>query len=145
VHAGQICVLTILANCLFSFQCIHCVFLGYSTMHKGRKFLEVSTGRIYISHDVVFDEVFPFTKLHLKLRAKINLLPSTLLPSSSFENRGICNTIDSLLSNDLSANANATEEVSRDSNNKRHDKEDGEAVVGCSLMQQHLLCRPAAL
>lgn len=33
-----------------------------------------------------------------------------------------------MLSNDLSANANATEEVSRDSGNDGHD-EDGEAIV----------------
>jgi hypothetical protein len=34
-------------------------------MHKGFKCLDVSKGRIYISHDVIFDEnVFPFTSLH---------------------------------------------------------------------------------
>ena len=38
-----------------------CVFLGYRPMHKGYKCLDKSTGRIYISHDIVFDEtVFPF-------------------------------------------------------------------------------------
>jgi hypothetical protein len=42
-----------------------CVFLGYNNMHKGFKCLDVSKGRIYISHDVIFDEnVFPFTSLH---------------------------------------------------------------------------------
>jgi hypothetical protein len=34
-------------------------------MHKGVKCLDISTGRIYISRDVVFDEnVFPFASLH---------------------------------------------------------------------------------
>jgi hypothetical protein len=42
-----------------------CVFFGYSNMHKGFKCLDVSTGHIYISRDVIFDEfVFPFASLH---------------------------------------------------------------------------------
>ena len=52
-------------------------------MHKGFKCLDISTGRIYISHDVVFDEaVFRFSKLHpnagASLRKEIILLPSSL-------------------------------------------------------------------
>jgi histone deacetylase 1/2 len=44
-----------------AFRSKQCVFLGYSPRHKGVKYLEVSTGRVYISHDVVFDEdVFSF-------------------------------------------------------------------------------------
>ena len=56
------------------------VFWGYSNMHKGFKCLDVSTGRIYISRDVIFDEhVFPFSELHAnagaKLREEISLFP----------------------------------------------------------------------
>jgi hypothetical protein len=45
----------------------------------------VSTGRIYISHDIVFDEtVFPFASLYsnagARLREEINLLPLSLQP-----------------------------------------------------------------
>jgi hypothetical protein len=73
-------------------------------MHKGYKCLDIFTERIYISRDVVFDEVvFPFAGLHsnagARLRTEINLLPSTLLPSSNFNNRGRCQTTDLLLSN----------------------------------------------
>ena len=38
-----------------------CIFLGYSSHHKGYKCLNIPTGRIYISRDVLFDEfTFPF-------------------------------------------------------------------------------------
>jgi hypothetical protein len=48
-----------------AFRSKQCVFLGYSPRHKGVKCLEVATGRVYISRDVVFDEsVFPFKTLH---------------------------------------------------------------------------------
>jgi hypothetical protein len=41
------------------------VFLGYSPMHKSFKCLDVPTGRVYISCDVIFNEnIFPFTRLH---------------------------------------------------------------------------------
>jgi hypothetical protein len=57
------------------------VFLGYSNQHKGFKCLDVSTGRVYISRDVVFDEtVYPFSKLHpnagAHLRDETSLLPN---------------------------------------------------------------------
>jgi histone deacetylase 1/2 len=72
------------------FRSKQCVFLGYSSMHKGFKCLEVSSGRVYISRDVVFDETeFPFSKLHpnagARLREEISLLPQNLLNSSESE------------------------------------------------------------
>lgn len=53
-------------------------------MHKGFKCLNVSTGRIYISRDVVFDEqIFPFSQLHAnagaQLRKEVVPLPPNLL------------------------------------------------------------------
>jgi hypothetical protein len=52
-------------------------------MHKGVKCLDVKTGKVYISRDVVFDEtVFPFASLHPNagalLRREILLLPDSL-------------------------------------------------------------------
>jgi len=63
------------------------VFLGYNSLHKGFKCLEPSTGRVYLSRDVVFDEdVFPFSSLHAnagaKLKNEISLLPKNLAPQS---------------------------------------------------------------
>jgi histone deacetylase 1/2 len=41
-----------------------CVFLGYSSLHKGYKCLHVPSNRVFISRDVVFDEtVFLFSAL----------------------------------------------------------------------------------
>ena len=44
-----------------AFRSKECIFVGYSSHHKGYKCLDASTGRVYISRDVIFDEtVFPF-------------------------------------------------------------------------------------
>ena len=82
-----------------SFRSKQCVFLGYSPRHKGVKCLDVSTGRIYISRDVVFDEtVFPFASLHPNagalLRKEISLLPESLKNPSSFDHGGDNNCDD---------------------------------------------------
>jgi histone deacetylase 1/2 len=61
-----------------SFHSLQCVFLGYSTLHKGFKCLDPKFGHVYISRDVVFDEnVFPFASMHpnagVHLRSEIPL------------------------------------------------------------------------
>jgi histone deacetylase 1/2 len=70
------------------------VFLGYSYLHKGYKCLDISTGRVYISHDIVFDEtVFPFSSLHsnasARLHDEINLLPLSLQPLNLHYHEGL--------------------------------------------------------
>jgi hypothetical protein len=67
------------------------VFLGYSNLHKGYKCLNVASGRVYISWDVVFDEtIFPFSKLNpnsgAQLKSDVMLLHPTLVPFMSSEN-----------------------------------------------------------
>jgi hypothetical protein len=65
------------------------VFLGYSSSYKDYKCLDVSTGRVYISRDIVFDEgVFPFANLHpnagAQLCVEISLLPPPLRTLTEF-------------------------------------------------------------
>jgi hypothetical protein len=69
-------------------------------MHKGVKCLDINSGQIYISRDVVFDEtVFPFASLHPNagalLRREILLLPESLRtpPVSSHEGENNCNDL----------------------------------------------------
>jgi hypothetical protein len=73
-----------------AFRSQQCVFLGYSSLHKGYKCLEVTSGQIYTSRDVVFDEtVFPFKDLNhnagAQLCADVMLLHPTLVPFRSQE------------------------------------------------------------
>ena len=87
---------------------MECVFLVYSNMYKGFKCLDIATGRVYISRDVVFDEnIFPFSKLHdnagARLKSEIFLLPPTLLPNSI--NSGVVD-MDESRTNFHNANAN---------------------------------------
>jgi histone deacetylase 1/2 len=54
------------------FRSKRCAFLGYGNMHKGYKCLDISTGRVYISRDVIFDEeIFPFSELHENAGARL--------------------------------------------------------------------------
>jgi hypothetical protein len=51
-------------NHKLEFRSKKCVFLGYSSLHKGYKCLHVPSNRVYISRDVIFDEhIFPFANL----------------------------------------------------------------------------------
>jgi hypothetical protein len=60
-----------------------CVFLGYSSIHKGYKCLHIPTNRVYISHGVVFDEtVFPF--VHLPQNSTIPYTVTTPLTPDQF-------------------------------------------------------------
>ena len=65
------------------FRSTRCAFLGYSPLHKGC--LDISSGRVYISRDVVFDEsIFPFSELHENaplnsVRKSICFLPHSLI------------------------------------------------------------------
>jgi hypothetical protein len=79
VHVGQIFVLSTPTS--FNSAPNNPCSLAIAIFIKGFKCLDVTEGRVYISHDVVFDEtVFPSTKLNpnagTRLRSKILLLPS---------------------------------------------------------------------
>jgi histone deacetylase 1/2 len=68
------------------FRSKRCAFLRYSSLHNGFKCLDIHTGRVYISRDVIFnEEVFPFATLHnnagARLQHEISLLPEHLLGS----------------------------------------------------------------
>jgi hypothetical protein len=74
------------------FRSKQCVFLGYSHQYKGFKCLDVCTGRIYISRDVIFYEnVTPFATLNpnacVRLRVKVELLRSNLYEG---DHEGVC-------------------------------------------------------
>jgi hypothetical protein len=78
-----------------AFRSKQCVFLGYSPRHKGVKCLEVATGRVYVSRDVVFDDaMFPFQTLHPNAGA---LLPREILllePALTYFDQGGDNSTD---------------------------------------------------
>ncbi|XP_071680324.1 uncharacterized protein [Lolium perenne] len=78
---------------------------GYSPRHKGVKCLEVSTGRVYISRDVVFDEaVFPFKSLHPNAGALLRKQILLLDPSLCNFEQGDDTIADSIMENTHATN-----------------------------------------
>lgn len=69
-----------------AFRSQQCVLLGYSSLHKGYKYLHRSTGRVYISRGVVFDEsIFHFANSSsfdssCSASSPLNTILPTLLP-----------------------------------------------------------------
>ncbi|CAL9021646.1 unnamed protein product, partial [Prunus brigantina] len=68
---------------------LECVFLGYSSHHKGYRCLHPSTGRVYTSRHVLFNEMhFPFEHLQVSSSSEYvdiefhPILPSTHVPIS---------------------------------------------------------------
>jgi hypothetical protein len=104
------------------FRSKRCAFLGYSPLHKGYKCLDISTGRVYISRDVIFDEnVFPFSELHpnagARLRSEINLLHPTLLNlggETVHDQHTNATNIPCLSGDDVSGSADDTNSVQND-------------------------------
>jgi len=46
-----------------NFRSKTCIFIGYSLCHQGYKCLDLSTGKIYVSHNVIFNEtLFPYSQ-----------------------------------------------------------------------------------
>nr|CAD1841078.1 unnamed protein product [Ananas comosus var. bracteatus] len=87
-------------------------------MHKGFKCLDVATGRVYISRDVVFDEdVFPFSKLHpnagARLKSDTLLLSPTLVPASLLRSGAEC-VVDPMINNPAANNLPADTSGSQD-------------------------------
>ena len=56
-----------------------CIFLGYSAFHHGYRCLSLTSGRIYISRDVIFQEnIYPFKDQPEIINQEINNSPSIL-------------------------------------------------------------------
>jgi hypothetical protein len=63
------------------------VFFGYSNIHKGFKYLDISSVRIYISCDVIFDEsIFWFASLNSNVGAPYHSDVLLLPPSQTGDN-----------------------------------------------------------
>ena len=122
------------------FRSKQCVFLGYSPQHKGVKCIDVSTGRVYISRDVVFDETkFSFADLHPNagalLRQEILLLPSHLVGALGEDN---CN--DHMPTNPHNGLLELCDDVGQSS--EAHDGHGDENGEETAPNEPYFMCRP---
>jgi hypothetical protein len=118
-----------------------CSFLGYSSLHKGFKCLDIPTGRVYISRDVIFDEeVFHFATLHsnagARLRHEISLLPEHLLGS----HHGAAGSDDQYFANN-SSNA-VTSDVINKQDESGDEQEESEKKLRRTWSPRHCASAP---
>ena len=74
---------------------VECVFLGYSSQHKGYLCLAPLIGHVYISRHVVFNEyVFPFktTSVSNHVAPSTSLLPYLFLPHPTLLHSSTCSS-----------------------------------------------------
>lgn len=98
-------------------------------MHKGFKCFDISTGRIYISRNVMFDEaVFPFANLHpnvgAQLRKEIIILPDSL-----------CNPVDENCFASNVTNATNTPGLSDDTQAENSAEANSQGVISFVLVR----------
>ena len=81
-----------------NFRSKTCIFIGYSLCHQGYKCLDLSTGKIYVSRHVIFDEtLFPYSKTTVPVSSTSVSLPQPVtMPLSP--------CLDDLQSNHISTN-----------------------------------------
>jgi len=128
------------------FRSKQCIFLGYSTLHKGYKCLDPHQERMYISRDVVFDEhVFPFQSLHpnagARLRKDIELLPDVLQNPST--NLGDSHILDQNVASPNPANALARSAIVSVNADKIGGENEADIRSPAVLPSRYFMCSPS--